>query len=90
MYTVEVFYRTSTRGMQMPNIFKAIYTNPIRTSHEAYNVCATKSNRLFLLRETVAVYCDNRTEQTDTGNTLRLRYRAQPVNALWGNSRCLL
>jgi hypothetical protein len=25
-----------------------------------------------------------------TGNTLRLRYEAQPVNVLWGNSRCLL
>jgi hypothetical protein len=25
-----------------------------------------------------------------TGNTLRLRYRAQPVNAVWGNSHCLL
>jgi hypothetical protein len=25
-----------------------------------------------------------------TGNTLRLHYRAQPVNAVWGNSRCLL
>jgi hypothetical protein len=25
-----------------------------------------------------------------TGNTLRLRYRAQPINAVWGNSRCLL
>jgi hypothetical protein len=25
-----------------------------------------------------------------TGNTLRHRYRAQPVNAVWGNSRCLL
>jgi hypothetical protein len=25
-----------------------------------------------------------------TGNTLRLRYKAQPVNAVWGNSRCLL
>jgi hypothetical protein len=25
-----------------------------------------------------------------TGNTSRLRYRAQPVNAVWGNSRCLL
>jgi hypothetical protein len=24
------------------------------------------------------------------GNTLRLRYKAQPVNAVWGNSRCLL
>jgi hypothetical protein len=25
-----------------------------------------------------------------TGNTLRLRYRDQPVNAVWRNSRCLL
>jgi hypothetical protein len=25
-----------------------------------------------------------------TGNILRLYYIAQPVNAIWGNSRCLL
>jgi hypothetical protein len=25
-----------------------------------------------------------------TGSTLRLGYKAQPVNAVWGNSRCLL
>jgi hypothetical protein len=25
-----------------------------------------------------------------TGDTSLLRYRAQPVNAVWGNSRCLL
>jgi hypothetical protein len=25
-----------------------------------------------------------------TGNILRHRYKAQPVNAVWGNSRCLL
>jgi hypothetical protein len=25
-----------------------------------------------------------------TGNTLHLYYKAQPVNAVWGNSRCLL
>jgi hypothetical protein len=24
------------------------------------------------------------------GNTLRLYYKAQPVNAVWGNNRCLL
>jgi hypothetical protein len=40
----------------------------------------------MLLGETVAVYCENHTEHT--GNTSRLRYRAQPVNALWENSRC--
>jgi hypothetical protein len=25
-----------------------------------------------------------------TGNTSRLHYKAKPVNAVWGNSRCLL
>jgi hypothetical protein len=52
----------------------------------------------MMLREAVAVYCENHTEHTDTlcgqnaefssyltGNTLRLRYKAQPVNAVWGN-----
>jgi hypothetical protein len=52
----------------------------------------------MLFRETVAVSCENYTEHTDTlcgqnavyinsesylkGNTLRLRYKAQPVNAV--------
>jgi hypothetical protein len=55
----------------------------------------------MLFRETVAVYCENHTEHTDTlcgqnaeffniyklssyltENTLCLRYRAQPVNAV--------
>jgi hypothetical protein len=44
----------------------------------------------MLFRETVAVYCENLTEHTDvyklssylTGNTLRLRYKAQSVNAV--------
>jgi hypothetical protein len=55
----------------------------------------------MLFGETVAVYCENHMERTDTlcgqnvefyltGNTLRLHYKAQPVNAVWGNSRCLL
>jgi hypothetical protein len=41
---------------------------------------------LMLFGETVAVYCENRTEHRYspylTGNTLHLRYRAQPVNAV--------
>jgi hypothetical protein len=69
-------------------------------TQETHYVPATKPNRLMLFRETVAVYCENHTEHINTlcghlssyltGNTLRLRYRAQPVNAVWGNSRCLL
>jgi hypothetical protein len=60
----------------------------------------TEPNRLMLCGETVAVHCENRTEHINTlcgyfstyltGDTLRLHYRAQPVNAVWGNSRCLL
>jgi hypothetical protein len=48
----------------------------------------------MLFKETVVVYCENRTEHRYssylTGNTLHLRYKAQPVNAVWGNNRCLL
>jgi hypothetical protein len=70
----------------------------VRTSQETHLVSATEPNRLMLCGETVAVCCENRTEHTDTlwgspyltGNISRLRYRAQPVNAAWGNSRCLL
>jgi hypothetical protein len=52
----------------------------------------------MLSGETVAVYCENRMEHTDTyklssyltGNTSRLRYKAQSVNAVWGNSHSLM
>jgi hypothetical protein len=70
------------------------HTHTVRTSQETYYVSATEPNRLMLFGETVAVYCENHTEHTYSpylaGNTLRLHYRAQPVNAVWGNSRCLL
>jgi hypothetical protein len=69
---------------------KKKYTNAVRTSQETHYVSATKPNRLMLFRETAAVNCENHTEHTDiyklspclTGNTLRLRYKAQPVNAV--------
>jgi hypothetical protein len=38
----------------------------VRTSQETHYVSATKSNRLMLFRETVAVYCENRMEHTNT------------------------
>jgi hypothetical protein len=47
-------------------IIKIKYTNSVRTSQETHYVSATKPNRLMLLRETVAVYCENHTEHTDT------------------------
>jgi hypothetical protein len=74
------------------------HTDTVHTSQETHYVTATKPNRLMLFGETVAVYCENHTGHTDvyksssylTRNILRLRYKAQPVNAVWGKSRCLL
>jgi hypothetical protein len=40
--------------------------DPVRTSPETHYVTTTKPNRLMLFRETVAVYCENHTEHTDT------------------------
>jgi hypothetical protein len=45
------------------------YKNLIRTSQETHYVSATETNRLMLFRETVAVYCENHTEHTDTVRT---------------------
>jgi hypothetical protein len=39
--------------------------NPVLTSQETHYVSVTKPSRLLLFRETVAVYCENRTEHTD-------------------------
>jgi predicted Zn-dependent protease with MMP-like domain len=49
-----------------------LYTNnikPVRTSQKTYYVSATEPNRFMLFRQTVAVYCENQTEHTDTVRT---------------------
>jgi hypothetical protein len=43
-----------------------LYANRVRTSQETHYISATKSSRLMLFGETVAVYCENHTEHTDT------------------------
>jgi pyocin large subunit-like protein len=43
-----------------------IYSNSVRSSQETHHVSATEPNRLMLFKETVAVYCGNHTEHTDT------------------------
>jgi thioredoxin-related protein len=62
------------------------HTDTVRTSQETHYVSATEPNWLMLFRETAAVYCENHTEHTDTvrtsQQTLRLRYKAQPINAV--------
>jgi hypothetical protein len=42
-----------------------IYKNPVRTSQETHYVTATKTSRVMLFRETVAVCCENHTEHTN-------------------------
>jgi hypothetical protein len=43
-----------------------LFINSVRTSQETHYVSVTKPNRLMLFRETVAVYCENHTEQKYT------------------------
>jgi hypothetical protein len=43
-----------------------MHKDPVRTSQETHYVSAAKPNRLMLFRETVAVYCENHTEHTNT------------------------
>jgi hypothetical protein len=63
----EVFEPASTRGYLKDGVlFEIIYINSVRTLQETYYVSATKPNRLMVFRETVAVYCENHTEHTDT------------------------
>jgi hypothetical protein len=99
------------------------YQIPVRTSQETYYLSVTEPNWVMPFRETVAVYCENHTEHTDTPcglnaiyihtykfssyltgntlrlrhkaqyltwNTLRLRHKAQLVNAVWRNLGCIL
>jgi hypothetical protein len=41
----------------------------LRTSQETHYVSATKPNQLMLFELTIAVYCENHTEHTDTVRT---------------------
>jgi hypothetical protein len=43
-----------------------IYKDTVRTSQKTHYVSTTKPNRLMLFGETVAVYCENLSEHTDT------------------------
>jgi hypothetical protein len=43
-----------------------MYKHLVHTLQETYYVSATKPNRLKLFRETVAVYCENHMEHTNT------------------------
>jgi hypothetical protein len=48
------------------NFFTILYKDSVRTSQETHDVSATKTNRIMLFKETIAVYCENHTKHTDT------------------------
>jgi hypothetical protein len=52
--------------LQRLNFFTTLYKNSVHTSQETHYVSAKKTNRLMLFGESVAVYCENRTEHTNT------------------------
>jgi hypothetical protein len=58
-----MFIVRTKRNTQMH--FQIIDKTPVRTSQEIYYVSTTKPNRLMLVGETVAVYCENHTEHTN-------------------------
>jgi hypothetical protein len=54
----------SSNPLKTELLLNNIYS--VRTSQETYYFSGTKSNRLILFRETVAVYCENHTKRTNT------------------------
>jgi hypothetical protein len=43
-----------------------VFKNSVRASEKIYRISITMPSRLVLFGETVAVYCENRTEHTNT------------------------
>jgi hypothetical protein len=79
--TVAVYYsnRTEHTDTLCGQNVEVLYENQVRTSGETHYVSATKLNWLMLCGETVAVYCENRTEHTDTlcGKNAEVLYENQ-------------
>jgi predicted Zn-dependent protease with MMP-like domain len=63
-----------TRGWRLTLFLLNNMTYYVRTSQETHYVSTTEPNRLMLFRETVAVYCENHTEHTDTVRTSQETY----------------
>jgi hypothetical protein len=58
-------------------------------SYASFNIIAWPTHFNFLKTEFLHNFIYKYSPYL-TGNTLRLRYKCQPVNAVWENSRCLL
>jgi hypothetical protein len=88
---METHFLPAVRHLNTREAYGTEFKYSVHTSQETRYVSATKPNRLMLFRRAVAVYCENHTEHTNMyklssylkGNTLRLRCKAQPVNAVY-------
>jgi hypothetical protein len=68
--------------------FETSFSSPStthRATAEVFDPACTSDTGLSFLLNNI-----NKFISYLTGNTLRLRYKAEPVNAVWGKSRCLL
>jgi hypothetical protein len=84
----ECFYQTTRRhipqdDVRTPKLTRTVAVEDTRTNNRVRRH-TQKLKKEFLLNKTY------KSSSYLTGNTLHLHYRAQPVNAVWGNSRCLL
>jgi hypothetical protein len=81
----------TVRNSQETHYVSATEPNRLMLSGETVAVyCESHTEHRDTVRFSQEPYGTLRYSSYLTGNTLRLRYRAQPVNAAWGNSRCLL
>jgi hypothetical protein len=73
---VRVFLYPPGTGLPSLRFIEIMFQNSVPTSQETYYVSATKPNRLMLFRETIAVYCENHTEQSNTlcGQNIRIQF----------------
>jgi hypothetical protein len=70
-----------------------IYKNSVLTSQETRRFSYTKTNRLMLFREIIAVYCENNTEHINTlcrQNALRAVHtkKTNIIYAMKGKGSC--
>jgi hypothetical protein len=82
LYHMRSVYSTQVTKIsnQSFHVQRKLFARPSNTFFTAVNILKTQ----FLLNNIYKFGLYLR------GNTLRLHYKAQPVNAVWGNSRCLL
>jgi hypothetical protein len=96
---VSVPAKTRKKHLQNTGLERCQYVNKLRIFNHDFIKCAHHELQKFCkdsymctspLKTEILHNFTYKSSPYLTGNTLRLHYKAQPVNAVWGNSRCLL